>query len=56
MILKREIYDVITDIRPEIPEPVPSLSRHGAQIGGNQVFASIKITVIRQVRVLRSER
>ena len=37
--------------RPEVPEPVPSLSQHGAQIGGIQVFSVIKITVIRQVHM-----
>ena len=35
--------------RPEIPEPVPSLFRHGAQIGGIRGFPTIKITVIHQV-------
>ena len=37
---------------PEIPEPAPSLSRHGAQFGGLRVFPVIKITVVRQVRML----
>ena len=37
--------------RPEIPEPAPSLSRHGASIGGVWVFPAIKITVICQVRM-----
>ena len=31
---------------------MPSLSRHGAQIGGFQVFPEIKITLVRQVRLL----
>ena len=35
--------------RPEIPEPAPSLFRHGAQIGGIRGFPAIKITVIRHV-------
>ena len=35
--------------RPEIPEPVPSLFRHGAQIGGIRGFPTIKITMIHQV-------
>ena len=37
--------------RPEIPEPAPSLPRHGAKIWGIRVFPAIKITVIRQVRM-----
>ena len=37
--------------RPEIPEPAPSLSLHGAPIRGIQVFLTIKITVICQVRM-----
>ena len=37
--------------RLEIPEPAPSLFRHGARIGGIRVFLKIKITVIRQVRM-----
>ena len=34
-----------------IPETAPSLSRHGAPIGGIWVFSTLKITVIRQVCV-----
>ena len=34
--------------RPEIPEPAPSLSRHGAPIGSIWVFPA---TVIRHVRM-----
>ena len=37
--------------RPEIPEPAPVVFRHEAQIWGIQVFPTIKITVIRQVRM-----
>ena len=37
--------------RPEIPELTPSLSWHGAQIGGIRVFLKIKITTIHQVCV-----
>ena len=37
--------------RLEIPEPAPSLSWHGAHIGGIRVFPAIKITVICQVRM-----
>ena len=33
----------------EIPEPAPSLSQHGAQIGGLRDFLVIKITVVHQV-------
>ena len=36
----------------EIPEPASSLSRHGAQIEGLQVFPIIKIIVIRQMPML----
>ena len=35
--------------RPEIPEPAPSLSRHGAPMGGIQVFACDQNPVIRQL-------
>ena len=35
----------------EIPEPAPFLPRHGAQIGGIQVFPTIKIIVIHQVHI-----
>ena len=35
----------------EISEHVPSLFRHGAQIGGLLGFPVIKITVVRQVRM-----
>ena len=35
----------------EIPEPVAFLFVHGVQIGGIWVFPTIKITVIRQVRM-----
>ena len=46
---------------PEIPEPAPSLSWHGAQIGGLRGFPVFKIkTTVRQVHMslhlLRSER
>ena len=37
---------------PEIPEPAPSLSWHGALFGGLRVFPVIKITMVRQVRML----
>ena len=37
--------------KPEIPEPAPSLFRHGVQIGGSWVFSVIKITVTGQLRV-----
>ena len=37
---------------PEIPEPAQSLFWHGAQIGGLQVFPIIKITLVRQVRII----
>ena len=45
----------------ETPEPVPSLTRHGAQFGGLRVlFLVIKITAVCQVRMSlhlpRSER
>ena len=45
------IFMIIDDHRytPETPEPAPSLSWHGAQIGGLQVFPAIKITVVYQV-------
>ena len=35
-----------------IPEPAPSLSRHGAQIGGLQVFPVIKTIVVHHLRML----
>ena len=35
--------------RPEIPEPVPSLSLHGAPFVGIWVSPAIKIIVIRQM-------
>ena len=35
----------------EIPEPAPFLSWHGSQIGSIRVFPTIKITMIRQVRM-----
>ena len=35
--------------RPDIPVPAPSLSRHGAAIGGIWVFAWIKIIMIHQM-------
>ena len=35
----------------EIPEPAPSLYRHGAQIGGLRVFPVIKITMVHQVHM-----
>ena len=37
--------------RPEIPEPAPSLSQHGAPIGGIWVFPMIEVTVIHQMHV-----
>ena len=37
--------------RTEIPEPAPSLSWHGALIGGIWVFPTIKITMTRKVRM-----
>ena len=37
---------------PEIPEPAPSWSRHGAQFGGPPVYPIIEITMVRQVRML----
>ena len=43
--------------RPEIPEPVPSLSQHGAQIGGIQVFSHDQINGdLSGPYLLRSER
>ena len=44
-------YTWLQRYRPEIPEPEPSLSWHGAPIGGIRVFRVIKITMIRQVRM-----
>ena len=38
-------------ISPQIPEPVPSLSPHGAPFGGVWGFLEIKITVICQVQM-----
>ena len=38
--------------RPEIPEPVPSSSQHGAEFGGLWLFPVIKIIMVRQVSVL----
>ena len=35
--------------RLEIPEPAPSLSKHGVSVGGIGVLPAIKITVIHQV-------
>ena len=35
----------------QIPEPVPSLSWHGARIGGIRDFPAIKIIVILQVHM-----
>ena len=37
---------------PEIPEPAPSLSLHGAQFGAFGFSPVIKITVICKVRML----
>ena len=37
--------------RLEIPEPAPSLSQHGASIGGIWVFPTIKITVTHLVHM-----
>ena len=34
----RDFFFNIHKYTPEIPEPAPSLSRHGAQIGGLRVF------------------
>ena len=37
---------------PEIPEPAPSWSRHGARFGGLRVFPVTKIIMVRQVRLV----
>ena len=49
----RQVWNMHTihRYRPEIPEPAPSLFRHGAQIGGIWGFPAIKITMICQVHM-----
>ena len=53
IITNTSLCDVADDhrYRSEIPEPAPSLFRHGAQIGGIPIFPVIKIIVICLVRM-----